>query len=34
VLGGWVTSDDWGEADARRAIDLIGRENAVRIYGP
>ena len=33
VLGGWVATDDWTRTDAERAVRLIGRENALRVYG-
>ena len=33
VLTGFVARDQWGEADAIRVVDLIGRDNAVRVYG-
>jgi predicted TIM-barrel fold metal-dependent hydrolase len=29
----FVDSDDWSEADAIRVVDLIGHDNAARIYG-
>lgn len=32
VLGGFVDRDEWSEADARRVADLIGRDNANRVY--
>nr|WP_082135907.1 amidohydrolase family protein [Mycobacterium sp. EPa45] len=32
VLTGFVARDQWSEADAMRVIDLIGRDNAVRVY--
>lgn len=32
VIGGWVTAEDWTESDARRVVQLIGRDNARRIY--
>ncbi|MGH3594815.1 MAG: amidohydrolase family protein [Mycobacterium sp.] len=32
VLGGFVDSHDWSEADAIRVVDLIARDNAARIY--
>ncbi len=32
VLSGFVADDDWCEADAIRVVDLIGRDNAARIY--
>jgi predicted TIM-barrel fold metal-dependent hydrolase len=34
VLGRWVRAGDWGIDDARRFVALVGRENALRIYGP
>lgn len=33
VLGAWVRRGDWSEADAIRVVDLVARENAVRVYG-
>ncbi len=33
VVGGWVSSGDWPESDARRVIGLIGAGNARRVYG-
>jgi predicted TIM-barrel fold metal-dependent hydrolase len=33
VLGGWVADGDWSVADARRVAEMIGRDNAVRVYG-
>jgi predicted TIM-barrel fold metal-dependent hydrolase len=32
VLGGWVESGDWALADAIRVAELIGAQNARRIY--
>ncbi len=32
VLRGFVESDDWSEADAMRVVDLIARDNALRVY--
>jgi uncharacterized protein len=32
VVGGWVRRDDWSRADARRVLQLIGHENAERVY--
>ncbi|MCV7020579.1 amidohydrolase family protein [Mycolicibacterium aichiense] len=32
VLAGFVASGQWSEADAIRVVDLIGRDNAVRVY--
>lgn len=32
VLTGFVAHDQWSEADAMRVVDLIGRDNAVRVY--
>jgi hypothetical protein len=32
VLGDWVTSGDWSEDDAVRVLQLIGHQNAVRVY--
>jgi predicted TIM-barrel fold metal-dependent hydrolase len=33
TLGRWVADGDWSLADAFRAVELIGRENARRVYG-
>lgn len=33
VLGGWVRRGDWSEDDACRVVELVGRENAARVYG-
>ena len=32
VFGGWVAAEDWTVSDARRVVQLIGRDNARRIY--
>ena len=32
VLTGFVTRGQWSEADAIRVVDLIGRDNAIRVY--
>jgi uncharacterized protein len=32
TLGRWVDDGDWSAADARRVIELVGRENARRVY--
>ncbi|WP_240630285.1 hypothetical protein [Specibacter cremeus] len=32
VIGGWIDNDDWSEADARRVVRLIARDNARRAY--
>ena len=32
VMGRWVADGDWSIADARRAVDLLSRENAERVY--
>lgn len=32
VLGGWVESGDWSAADALRVVDMVGRDNARRVY--
>ena len=32
VFGRWVADDDWSEADARRVVDMIARDNARRVY--
>jgi uncharacterized protein len=33
VLGGWVTSGQWSDADAVRVAAMIGAGNAARLYG-
>ncbi len=33
TLGRWVEDGDWSAGDARRVADLVGRENARRVYG-
>lgn len=33
ALGEWVRRGDWAEADAHEVVDLIGRQNAERVYG-
>ncbi|APE14836.1 amidohydrolase family protein [Mycolicibacterium pallens] len=33
VLTGFVARDQWSEADAIRVVDLIARDNALRLYG-
>jgi predicted TIM-barrel fold metal-dependent hydrolase len=33
VLDGWVASGDWSAHDARRVVDMVGRDNARRVYG-
>ncbi len=33
VLGDWVARDEWSAADAERVTRMIGRENAIRVYG-
>jgi hypothetical protein len=32
VIGSWVESGDWSEADAVRVVQLIGADNARRVY--
>jgi predicted TIM-barrel fold metal-dependent hydrolase len=32
VVGGWVRRGDWSIDDAIRVVDLIGRDNAARVY--
>jgi uncharacterized protein len=32
VLGRWVEDGDWSGADARRVVDMVGRDNARRVY--
>jgi hypothetical protein len=33
VLGRWVREGDWTLPDAVRVVQMIGRENAARVYG-
>jgi predicted TIM-barrel fold metal-dependent hydrolase len=33
VLGRWVDDGDWAADDAQRVVDMIGRDNARRVYG-
>lgn len=33
VVGGWVRRGDWSLADARRVLQMIGSDNARRVYG-
>jgi predicted TIM-barrel fold metal-dependent hydrolase len=33
VFGRWIDDDEWSEADARRVVELVARENARRVYG-
>jgi predicted TIM-barrel fold metal-dependent hydrolase len=33
VVGGWIDDDDCSEADARRIVQLVARDNARRVYG-
>jgi predicted TIM-barrel fold metal-dependent hydrolase len=33
TFGRWVEDGDWSAADARRVAEMVGRENARRIYG-
>ncbi len=33
VLGEWVRSGDWAQADAIRIVDMIAAANAERVYG-
>jgi hypothetical protein len=33
VLSGWLRRGDWSDDDAVRVVDLVGRENATRVYG-
>lgn len=33
VIGGWIDDDDCSEADGRRIVQLVGRDNARRVYG-
>lgn len=32
VVGGWIDDDDWSEADARKIVQLVARDNARRVY--
>jgi predicted TIM-barrel fold metal-dependent hydrolase len=32
TFGRWVEDGDWSAADARRVVELVGRENARRVY--
>jgi predicted TIM-barrel fold metal-dependent hydrolase len=32
VLDGWVADGDWSPADARRVVEMVGRDNARRVY--
>jgi predicted TIM-barrel fold metal-dependent hydrolase len=32
TIGGWVDAGDWSAADARRVIQMIARDNALRVY--
>jgi uncharacterized protein len=32
VVGRWVDGSDWSPADARRVIQMVGRDNARRVY--
>ncbi len=32
VLGTWVRDGDWAEEDAIRVVQMVGRDNAVRVY--
>ncbi|MDQ0379782.1 amidohydrolase family protein [Amycolatopsis thermophila] len=32
TFGRWVADGDWSEADARRVVDLVARDNARRVY--
>jgi hypothetical protein len=34
VLGAWVDEGAATVADAERIVTLIGRDNALRVYGP
>jgi predicted TIM-barrel fold metal-dependent hydrolase len=33
VFGRWIDDDEWSEADARRVVELVARDNARRVYG-
>jgi predicted TIM-barrel fold metal-dependent hydrolase len=32
VFDGWVADGDWSPADARRVVEMVGRDNARRVY--
>ena len=32
VVGGWIDDDDCSEADARKIVQLVARDNARRVY--
>ena len=32
VVGRWVSGGDWSPADARRVVEMVGRDNARRVY--
>jgi uncharacterized protein len=32
VVGGWIDDGDWSDADARKIVQLIARDNARRVY--
>jgi uncharacterized protein len=32
VVGRWVDGGDWSPADARRVVEMVGRDNARRVY--
>ncbi|WP_026536771.1 amidohydrolase family protein [Arthrobacter sp. 9MFCol3.1] len=33
IFGQWIDDDEWSDADARRVVELVARENARRVYG-
>ncbi|HYH31212.1 MAG TPA: amidohydrolase family protein [Pseudonocardia sp.] len=33
VFGRWVEDGDWSATDARRVVEMVGRDNALRVYG-
>jgi len=33
IFGQWIDDDEWSDADARRVVGLVARENARRVYG-
>jgi uncharacterized protein len=32
VVSRWVADGDWSPADARRVVEMVGRDNARRVY--
>ncbi|MEY9776567.1 hypothetical protein [Arthrobacter sp. MW3 TE3886] len=33
IFGQWIDDDEWSDADARRVVELVARENARRVSG-